>query len=343
MTEHISDDTCSTTLRNVPSSSPLISVDKDARLKPEWLKLTILSLSGIHVRATAQKHHRRSKRRAQNFSITASVSFTGSCDPADMRVVSSGLCTQSGLLVVESQPVVVPSGMTDGLMAIWDDSTQGLRHQGSLYSTDTVIFGKQRGTISACPIANPHLFVALRDNVQDQVNGLLSNQEYAAVGDTQDSTVASSLSYGPELDDTDVSSCLTGGTRTGMGPMSPISTRKNREEPNPPETPQPKSLYVTSEEHQQEEMSLRRMSPRRNSIAASTCTASNGNHCAIVNTPFQAAETPTVPEILEMQMSLHINQVPMMNPFKTNTISLRTFIRGWWSRGAFNSISRYTE
>ena len=64
------------------------------------------------------------------------------------------------------------------------------------------------------------------------------------------------------------------------------------------------------------------MFPRRNSIAASTCTASNGNHCAIVNTPFQAAETPTVPEILEMQMSSHINQVPMMNPLKTTMIMM---------------------
>lgn len=77
--------------------------------------------------------------------------------------------------------------MTDGLIAIWDDSKSIKRNknrdrnrknrtgmgvaqhdhdhdhnysqEGSLYSTDTIIFGKQRGTISACPTVNPHLFV----------------------------------------------------------------------------------------------------------------------------------------------------------------------------------------
>ncbi len=77
------------------------------------------------------------------FAITASVSFTGSCDPSDMRIVSSGFCSLSQRLVVESLPVVVPNGMTDSLIAIWDDSPTsttfcagGGEMEGGKYSKD---------------------------------------------------------------------------------------------------------------------------------------------------------------------------------------------------------------
>jgi hypothetical protein len=42
-----------------------------------------------------------------NFAITASISFTGSCNPNDMRVVSSGFCSQTEQLYVESNPIIV--------------------------------------------------------------------------------------------------------------------------------------------------------------------------------------------------------------------------------------------
>lgn len=288
MNQHLSIDTRDET---VVTSSPSFTLQADkyannrtpsntAKLKPEWLKLTILSLSGIHVCPGDQNNQRRTRRPAQNFSITASCSFTGSCDPKDLRVVSSGLCTTSGLLVVESQPVVVPSGMTDGLIAVWDDSNQNLRHQGSLYSSDTVIFGKQRGAISACPEANPHLFVQLHDNIQSQKDNFhrLLDIEDCAHCDTQDSTIVSSLSCGPDLDDTDISSCPTAGTIKAA--YSPSRTRRSVDD----------TIHCISEEMIEEER------------------LSNNIDCAVVNTPFQAA---AVPEILEMQIALHINQVPM--------------------------------
>ena len=157
--------------------------------------------------------------------------------------------------------------MTDGLIAIWDDSksikrrnnnnrnsnsnSRGSRNdqrrndhnhnhsqEGSLYSTDTIIFGKQRGTISACPTVNPHLFVTIRDEIiveQESIiestsdgkgkgNGNGDNNGMGMLGlkigetqDTQDLTDASATASScicPELDETDISSCLTGTTRS---------------------------------------------------------------------------------------------------------------------------------
>ena len=108
-----------------------------------------------------------------------------------------------------------------------------------MYSTDTIIFGKQRGTISACPTVNPHLFVTIRDEIiveQESIiestsdgkgkgNGNGDNNGMGILGlldigetqDTQDLTDASATASScicPELDETDISSCLTGTTRS---------------------------------------------------------------------------------------------------------------------------------
>ncbi len=175
--------TCTTSTPTYSNKHP-----KDNNNNESRFKITILNLSGISIRSIehAEKFGSPSRRCAQNFSITASVSFTGSCDPCDMRVVSSGLCSSSGRLICESRPVIVPNGMTDGLVAVWDDSNyksncssssstygHGLGYSNnsqedlegctSLYSTDKIIFGKKKGTILANPTARPHLYVTTRD------------------------------------------------------------------------------------------------------------------------------------------------------------------------------------
>jgi hypothetical protein len=141
---------------------PKSLLDPEARLK-----LTILSLSGIKVRTNARrKKYQQTKQQTpgesssstktvtKSFAITASVCFTGSCDPKDMLVVSSGLCSATGKLSVESKPVVVPNGMTDGLIAVWEDSpksTTYYHHQGSIYSTENILFGKDTWTHISMP------------------------------------------------------------------------------------------------------------------------------------------------------------------------------------------------
>ena len=114
-----------------------------------------------------------------------------------------------------------------GMGVAQHDHDHNYSQEGSLYSTDTIIFGKQRGTISACPTVNPHLFVTIRDEIiveqESNENGngngipgleIGETQE----GDTQDLTDASATASScicPELDETDISSCLTGNTGTG--------------------------------------------------------------------------------------------------------------------------------
>ena len=74
------------------------------------------------------------------------------------------------------------------------DHDHNYSQEGSLYSTDTIIFGKQRGTISACPTVNPHLFVTIRDEIiveQESNENGNGNGIPGLEGDTQDLTDAS--------------------------------------------------------------------------------------------------------------------------------------------------------
>ena len=284
------------------------------------LKLTILSLSGIHVQATEhyqsnEKYRQEQRRNAQNFAITASVSFTGSCDPADMRVVSSGLCTATGRLFVESRAICVPNGMTDGLIAFWDDSpSPKLSQQGSLYSTDTIIFGKQRGTIPACPSVEPHLFMSLSDdNEQEDIHMVDSN-----MGLTQQSTAVSSLSCGPDIDDIDISYRSYHESPTRATDLEVI-----KEMPSFADQSIPKNNAVAiavSEDERIEGSTSQRQVSQGSQVSLLTRQGSSNSmgrgDFAIVNTPSGVIDNASVPEILEIHVALHINQVPSLDPIE---------------------------
>jgi len=245
------------------------------------LKITILNLSGIVVRAieNVNEFGSPSKRRAQNFSITASVSFTGSCDPADLRVVSSGLCSSTGRLQCESQAVVVPNGMTDGLVAVWDDSRptldlQDLLNEGaadenntSLYTTDKIIFGKKRGVILACPDVNPHLFVTVRDTIQEKAEDRQQQQP---------------------------------SERESESAQTPTSSEENAYE-----------LAIESGTSLPSWESNANEGGTNFSTLQRTHSTQSDYKFTVVNTPSAAdLDTSSVPEILEIQVALHINQIP---------------------------------
>mmetsp|Transcript_14648 Transcript_14648/g.20903 ORF Transcript_14648/g.20903 Transcript_14648/m.20903 type:complete len:754 (+) Transcript_14648:289-2550(+) len=105
--------------------------------------------------------------------ISASVSFTGSCGSNNIRVVSSKVCPATGRLAVQSQDVVVPDGMEDGLMAIWDDSTLERGHSppcSPCRSNISTCSSKKsptdrgiKGFIPAKPDVSPHVIITLPD------------------------------------------------------------------------------------------------------------------------------------------------------------------------------------
>jgi len=288
------------------------------------LKLTILSLSGIHVMAAEhyqsnEQRRQEQRRNAQNFAITASVSFTGSCDPADMRVVSSGLCSATGRLFVESRAICVPNGMTDGLIAFWDDSPK-LSQQGSLYSTDTIIFGKQRGTIPAFPSVKPHLFVSLSDsNEQEDIHMKDSN-----MGLTQISTAVSSLSCGPDIEDIDISYPSLHESPTRATDLEVIKELSSSPDAVSNQTTPRKNAGTTAES--KDERTEGNTSQKRGSQVSPTVSLLTGHSSslnsmgrgdfAIINTPSGVIDNSSVPEILEMHVALHINQVPTLDPIE---------------------------
>lgn len=98
----------------------------------------------------------------QNLHISASVTFTGSCSPMNMRVVSSSLCSTTGRLAVESLPVVIPDGMEDGLVAVWNNTSPLDQND----STGQVIpsFDRSKGRIMAEPDSKPHLFLTFPEH-----------------------------------------------------------------------------------------------------------------------------------------------------------------------------------
>lgn len=283
------------------------------------LKLTVLSLSGIHVQATEhyqnnEQLRQEQRRNAQNFAITASVSFTGSCDPADMRVVSSGLCSATGRLFVESRAICVPNGMTDGLIAFWDDSPKPSQ-QGSLYSTDTIIFGKQRGTIPACPSVKPHLFVSLSDNNEQEDIHLVDSN----MGLTQQSTAVSSLSCGPDIDDLDISYPSYHENPTRGTDLEVIEEMPSFADAVSHQTILRNNVGATAES--KDERTEGNTSQRRGSQGSLLTRRNSSNSMgrgdfAIINTPSGVLDNSSVPEILEMHVALHINQVPTLDPIE---------------------------
>ena len=116
------------------------------------IKITVLNLTGITVRTKSVNN--------QNLAVTAAVSFSGSCDPQDIRVLSSEFCSSSQRLVVESSPIVVPNGMTDSLIATWNDNICNTRYN---MTTSSPSFGEEKGSILAKEkTVLPHLVVSLQ-------------------------------------------------------------------------------------------------------------------------------------------------------------------------------------
>lgn len=318
-------------VKNATTSSPCkdseIMKRPKSLLDPEArLKLTILSLSGIKVRKnTRRKDYHQSKYSTggectapkpstKSFAITASVCFTGSCDPKDMLVVSSGLCSATGKLSVESKPVVVPNGMTDGLIAVWEDSpkTTYYHHQGSIYSTENILFGKTHGSITACPESRPHLFVNLRDNsLLEQTSNDLIMLTGSNMGKTQDSTAVSSLSFGPEMDETEISSCPSVHSYSTrfmeLQKIQESSTLTDLETNHTLPRNNLRSMYPSSNNES-------RIPSLRPSPTSESCHVEDYNFSAVINTPSQTMlESSSVPEILEMHISLGIHEVPLLN------------------------------
>ena len=179
----------------------------------------------------------------EKFAITASVSFTGSCNSSDMRIVSSGFCSLSQRLVVDSLPVVVPNGMTDSLVAIWDDddsiysnkintshepkqqelpqqggpqSPSPKESRGSLFTekSNKFVFGKEKGKITISEQSQstlPHLFVAIQNNGDydhviipgQDVKGHVDNDENCT-GEDQQVNDSSSRCYQGHPDSDDI-------------------------------------------------------------------------------------------------------------------------------------------
>lgn len=246
------------------------------------LKITVLSLSGISIRSLENTSHSTSLSPKKKYSISASVSFSGSCDPGDMKVASSSLCSSSGLLSVESRPVIVPDGMSDRLVAVWDESIpSNVDHDlGDLSAFHSVLIGKQKGAISALPKANPHLYVVLREEISDS----LSKRE-AMVGSTAMST--NTIESGTE------GSSMVKQISAHIEESDNSESSTSESEARPLSKTMLKSSSVPREIGNQDHMQ---------SSAGQELTFT------ILNTPSTDKKT-AVPEILEMKISLLANQI----------------------------------
>jgi len=288
-----------------------------SRSKLPMLKLTILNLSGIHISRNINSSLNGDGSSIDNlptspssesttpdhFSITASVSFNGSCDSSDMRVVSSALCSHSGRLYVESRPVVVPVGMTDGLIAAWDDSaaTLTIPKDRSLHFDNAL--AKRKGKIMAIPQALPHLFVKLDEcKHASPTKKLFSTRELMKIDSTLGLSTMSSLSEGPDLDEND-ERVLNEDGRDEKEDLELRSILKHNDDTS-------KCCSKTVDETADLSKRSQRISQ---TYQEGLCVGDSFNHktnLTVVNPPSQSDESSSIPEILEMQISLHINQVP---------------------------------
>jgi len=278
------------------------------------LKLTILNLTGIRIfppdTASPKSSHGSSDSLLayadRHFSITASVTFTGSCDPTNIQVVSSALCSTSGRLLVESTPVVVPTGMTDGLIATWDDTstTVASRRVGSSLLVDDM-FATTKGSIMAIPRAKPHLFVKLDD--EDCSSSLKNNYngEETKTNSSLALSTVSSLSEG-NLDENDFvtsneqSRNIKGTSKIKRDKEDGVTTKSPRKMAGTGkqvDCKQNSNLPRNQETHNYKEL-----------------TDNHKMNITVVNPPSELKqESSAVPEILEMQVSLNVNETPPLH------------------------------
>lgn len=288
------------------------------RLKLPMLKITIVNLSGIHIRRDLNSPLKRdgdsfdnlapsssTESVSDHFSITASVTFTGSCSPSDIRVVSSALCSTSGRLLVESRPVVVPVGMTNGLIAAWDDSSTTLtipRDRPLHYDN---ILAKTKGSIMAIPQALPHLFVRLDEKRSGSSKKLFSTRELMKIESNLALSTVSSLSEGPDIDDSD----LRNLTKDGREEKEDLELRSFLKQNNDASKCCSNTADLTTDQSDQSNNN----SQNYHGNLSKLDSFNHENNLTVVNTPSQSDESASIPEILEMQVALHIDQVPHQN------------------------------
>jgi len=329
--DDIPDNTCSTNndtsyhqIMNIstPTTSPQHKQCMESPTdRPRRLKLTILDLTGIRMKGTgtgtgtetnhnntpiASSSSRESNTNIQKpkFAATASVSFAGSHDPKDIRVASSGFCSASGRLCVESLPVIAPFGTSDGLVAVWDDSPKG---KGSFPQK--------------CPrnLMRPHLFVnfpnADKRGLEEKANGDIGIQHAKQKGNmkstSQLSAAESSLSassISPDLDGTDAGSSITRSPQKDQ--LQRASFTRNFANITQTSLPEETELRLPPQiQRQNSELSTAREAPinLHNATTGLKLQLKNDfvNNC-IVNTPSTAIET-SIPEILELNLVMHVH------------------------------------
>ncbi len=119
----------------------------------------------------SQKNQQQLERSGNdNLEISASVSFTGSCDPQDMRVLSSSFCSISERIIVESNPIIVPIDMlVHSLTATWGDN----KHSSATLppfdsSTTTTTRNASCAVAGADHVSSrmmlPHLYLSIQDD-----------------------------------------------------------------------------------------------------------------------------------------------------------------------------------
>ena len=258
------------------------------------LKITVLSLSGISIQTLDCSSQTASQCPTKQFSVSASISFSGSCDPKDMKVASSSICSASGLLSVESKPVIVPDGMSDHLVAVWDESISSNlnRDLGGLSALkNSILIGEQKGAISAIPKSNPHLYVVLREENSDSP---------AKREATSGSTVMSTHSLETGTEDSSMVKPPLAGTEA-----SNYSENFTEDDSD--------TFYTHSSQTEIE------IVPSQSGYFAGDIRNKNNLHAnssqdilfTILNTPSSDKDKKTtVPEILEIKISLLVNQIP---------------------------------
>lgn len=273
------------------------------------LKITILSLSGVHVACRRDGKSDIAAQYDDEFSITASVSFMGSCDPDDLRVVSSGLCSTSGRLCVESRPIIVPHGMTDNLVAVWDDCpTTAMLPSDSSFSS--MHHGLKRGKIPGGNMANPHLYIKLKDNEESNMAMKSANGESSTERPNPESTksmTATDISATPTVAETEISSTVSRVDALHHGEieveqvLDETRHQSNTARIDTRSQSSPHSPVVLFEVHKGKHL--------KEELHGDRSHQGIDSNEALVNTP-SINECSDVPEILQMQIALHVNVLP---------------------------------
>jgi hypothetical protein len=175
---------------------------------------------------------------------------------------------------------------------------------------------KTHGRILACPSSRPHLFVNLRDNSlfeQEQTsNDMIMLGSNMGKTTTQDSTALSSLSFGPEMDDTEISSCPSAYSHsTRFMELQKIQESSTLHDPSTNNTLPRHNLRSMQHQSPNQKSPIPSLRP---SPTSDSFHVEDNSFSAVINTPSQTMlESSSVPEILEMQISLGIHEVPLLN------------------------------